>query len=162
MPESKEDVAEYELQSLLGRGLGKSAAAETATATVCSGTCTYTREPTSTLSTEVLVTFISALVRSQVSVTGMHCSSCSTAVERALRYIPLSRLHGYTQSQVLNTFHAAELFQVSSQLLLLCCKNLPRYASHSCKLQHDEAASSKCVASTGSIQQQSAPPRRHP
>lgn len=92
MPERKEDVAEYELQSLLGRGREKSAVAETATATVCSASFASPGEPTR--AHKELVTFVSAIVHLQVSVTGMHCSSCSTAVERALRYIPSSRLYG--------------------------------------------------------------------
>ena len=34
--------------------------------------------------------------------------------------------------QLLISACAAELFQVSSQRLLLCCKSLPRYESQSC------------------------------
>ena len=45
MPERKGDVAEYELQSLLGRGNEKSAAAGTATATVGSAVV-FASEPT--------------------------------------------------------------------------------------------------------------------
>lgn len=86
MPERKEDVEGYELQSLLGRGHEQSAAAETATATVGSAL----RQPPQGGHYNVMT----AITHLQVSVIGMHCSSCSTAVERALRYIALSRLYG--------------------------------------------------------------------
>lgn len=88
MPERNGNDAEYELQSLLGRGSGKSATAETATATVCS-VVVHGMHPNIALqvrSHSAARTSTPAIICSQVSVTGMHCSSCSTAVERALRY----------------------------------------------------------------------------
>ena len=77
MPERNEDVKGYELQTLLGQGHKKSAAAETATATVGSALGQPPHDGHHN--------FIPAITHLQVSVIGMHCSSCSTAVERALR-----------------------------------------------------------------------------
>ena len=86
MPERQEDVMGYELQSLLGRGHEKSAAADIVTATVGSAQ----GQPPHGEHHNVII----AVIHLQVSVIGMHCSSCSTAVERALRYIALSTLYG--------------------------------------------------------------------
>ncbi|KAL3154215.1 hypothetical protein ABBQ32_013720 [Trebouxia sp. C0010 RCD-2024] len=81
MPERKGGDAEYELQSLLGRGSGKSAASDT--------------------------------VKATVTVVGMHCSSCSTAVERALRALP-----GVQSASVALLQKSAQVAYDSSQLRL--------------------------------------------
>lgn len=83
MPEKHVDSGGYELQSLLGKP-DKLAKAPTATATVNGNSKTHRLD--SLPQDKVATTHaIVPPTTSQVSVTGMHCSSCSTAVERALK-----------------------------------------------------------------------------
>lgn len=86
MPEKKIDVAGFELQSLLG-STDRASAAAAATAMVSMG-CSCHRGDMQLLQAPCslrLLDFDRTNTLLQVSVTGMHCSSCSTAVERALR-----------------------------------------------------------------------------
>lgn len=85
MPEKHVDSGDYELQSLLGKP-DKSAKDPTATATVSGNSFCETCRLDSLPQDEVATVHANVHpATSQVSVTGMHCSSCSTAVERALR-----------------------------------------------------------------------------
>ena len=85
------DSTEFELQSLLGQQ-GKVAKDATATATV-SDSRVLDSVPTGTPTKADHHKYVEV----QVSVTGMHCSSCSTAVEKALKCV--FKLHCSCQHQ---------------------------------------------------------------